>query len=51
MKCCKCGKEIDIEVSVIPPRWFGKYTGSELKEVICSDCLKNIPEGKSWTEK
>jgi hypothetical protein len=48
MKCCICGKEIDINKNEIPATWFGKYTMSGLVEVICSVCVKKPENEKRW---
>lgn len=48
MKCCKCDKEVDIKKNEVPPVWFGMYLASEIKQVICLDCLKG-PKGKEWS--
>ena len=49
MKCCKCDKEIDIKVNEVPPTWYGMFLASEVKKVICSECIKS-PKGKDWGE-
>ena len=40
-KCMFCGKEIDTEENVIPPKWFGTYRKGELLMVICDVCIKD----------
>jgi len=47
MKCCKCEKEVDTTKHVIPAEWYGLYRNSNLKEVICSECLLK-PGGREW---
>jgi len=45
MKCCYCGKDIDVSFDVIPPQWFGWYSGANhLEEVTCLECLKENRE-------
>ena len=49
MKCCFCGKEIDITKNEIPAQWFGRYKGDHLLEVICLDCIETKED--KWRNK
>ena len=49
MKCCKCGKEVDVKSNEVPPKWYGTYLAGDLKKMICSECIKK-PENKNWAE-
>ena len=49
MKCCKCGKEIDVSKHVVMPEWFGAYRGSELMKVICVVCIKKPENRENWS--
>jgi len=53
MKCCKCGTEIDVSKSKIPPMWFGHYRGCEMLKVICESCLRIVElsgHADDWTK-
>jgi hypothetical protein len=43
VKCCECGKEVDVTVNVIPPSWYGAYHGIKMVAMICAECIA-IPE-------
>jgi hypothetical protein len=45
MKCCECGKEVDVSKTGIPPMWYGKYEGDKFVDLICAACIAT-PEGK-----
>ena len=49
MKCSVCSKEIDVKINDVPASWFGIWHASELKKVICRECIRK-PEGKTWGE-
>lgn len=46
MKCCSCGKEIDVSRCAIPPEWYGMYVRNEIQRVVCAECIKT-PEGRA----
>lgn len=53
MKCCKCGKEIDVTRHDLPPEWFAQYRGCEMIKVICRPCLKLVEisgHEENWAE-
>ena len=45
MNCCCCDNKVDITDRTVPPKWFGRYYGEELLQVICITCIK-VPENK-----
>lgn len=45
MTCKCCGLEFDHTKNDIPPKWYGKYRGGVLLELICAACLAT-PRGR-----
>ena len=50
MKCCVCGKEVEVDKHHLPPMWYGKYEGCKQIAVICEACIAT-PEGKAKWKK
>lgn len=53
MKCCKCGKDVDVTRHEMPPEWFAQYKGTEMLKVICRPCLKLVElsgHEENWAE-
>jgi len=48
MKCCICSKEVDVEKSNLPPKWYGKYQNAKLLDVICAECIKKKENKQKW---
>jgi hypothetical protein len=51
MNCIICREKINIVDNVIPPKWFGKYFGDKLVEVICKDCIIKDENKERWNER
>ena len=49
MTCKVCGLEVNTSDSSIPPKWFGKYIGKKMIDVICHICIKSEKGKKLWT--
>ena len=51
MKCTCCGKEVDVDVNDVPPKWYGRYQASVLTDVICAECLLTAKGREVWNDK
>lgn len=47
-RCCACKSEVDVEKHDIPPKWYGTYVGSELKKVMCAECMSKPERKAEW---
>jgi len=48
MKCYICKKEVNVKDNTVPPKWFGKWSGDKLIDVICSECIKDDKNLVKW---
>jgi hypothetical protein len=54
MKCCGCGKEIDLNQilnSKQEPLYFEKCRHQQIIKVICSECMKDVQKKTEYVEK
>lgn len=48
MQCKICGLEVNTDDHSVPPKWFGKYFGKKLIDVICHICIKTDKGKELW---
>jgi len=53
LKCCGCGKEIDINDHSLKDglaQWFGTYTASILIRIICVECISDPTKKQKYVK-
>jgi len=50
MKCCVCGKAVDVDHNEVPPTWYARYLASEPIKAICAGCIRTDDGKAVWDD-